>query len=85
MELYTTKAYSLLPDADEMRSNGSPHQVIVLQNESENVELEAVLSEVESFQEETGISIDSDVIDDEVMSALIEYLNTNRFLDLPVK
>jgi len=85
MDLYTTKAYSLLPDADEMRSNGCPPEVIILQNESETVELEAVLSEVESFQEESGISIDSDVIDDEVMSALIEFLNTKRFLDLPVK
>jgi hypothetical protein len=68
-----------------MRSNGCPPEVIVLQNESEAVELEAVISEVESFEEESGISIDSDVIDDQVMADLIEFLNTNRLLNLPVK
>lgn len=84
MPTFTTKEYSKLPDADEMRSNGNPVDVVVLHNESGTIELEAVQSELEEFEQETGASIDADVIDDGVMDSLIEYLNLNRLLDLPV-
>ena len=84
MQLFTTRAYSLLPDADEMRSNGAPSDAVVLCNQSSTIELEAVVAEVEAFQQEHSIEIDSDVVDDQVMSAMIEFLNTNRYLDVPV-
>jgi hypothetical protein len=81
---YTTKAYSLLPDADDMRSNGSPAETLVLFNESESIQLEAVQSEIEAFEGESGCVIDSDVIDDEVMAGLIDFLNQERLLDKPI-
>jgi DNA/RNA endonuclease YhcR with UshA esterase domain len=84
MPIFTTKEYSKLPDADEMRSNGNPVEVIVLHNESGTVELEAVQSQLEEFEQETGVSIGADVIDDGVMDSLVEYLNLNRLLDDPV-
>jgi hypothetical protein len=84
MQTFTTKAFSELPDADEMRSNGSGVEVIILQNESETIELEATLDEVETALEELQLEIDSDVIPDEVMTALIEHLNTARVLYEPV-
>jgi hypothetical protein len=47
MQTFTTKAFSDLPDADEMRSNGPGVEVMILQNESETIELEALNDEVE--------------------------------------
>jgi hypothetical protein len=84
MQTFTTKAFSELPDADEMRSNGPSDDVMILQNESNSVELEATLDEIESAAEELEIEIDSDVIPDEVMNALIEHFNSTRVLDVPI-
>ena len=84
MQTYTTKAFSELPDADEMRSNGPGVDAMVLQNESETIELEALNDEVESALEELELTIDSDTIPDEVMTSLIEHLNSSRKLDVPV-
>ena len=84
MQTFTTKAFSELPDADEMRSNGPSDEVMILQNESNSIELEATLEEVEAALEELELEIDSDVIPDEVMTALIKHLNTTRVLDMPV-
>ena len=84
MQTFTTKAFSDLPDADEMRSNGPGVEVMILQNESETIELEALNDEVESALEELELSIDSDTIPDEVMTSLIEHLNSARVLDVPV-
>jgi len=81
MQTFTTKAFSDLPDANEMRSNGPGVEVMILQNESETIELEALVEEVESALEELELEIDSDVIPDEVMSALIEHLNYARVLN----
>ena len=84
MQTFTTKAFSELPDADEMRSTGPSDDVMILQNESNSVELEATLDEIESAAEELEIEIDSDVIPDEVMNALIEHFNSTRVLDVPI-
>lgn len=84
MQTYTTKAFLELPDADEMRSNGPGADAMILQNESGTIELEATLDEVETAADELALEIDSDVIPDEVMSSLIEHLNSARALDVPV-
>jgi hypothetical protein len=84
MQTFTTKAFSELPDADEMRSNGPGMDAMILQNESGTIEVEATLDEIESAAEELEIEIDSDVIPDEVMNALIEHFNSTRVLDVPI-
>jgi hypothetical protein len=84
LQTFTTKAFSELPDADEMRSNGPGMDAMVLQNESGTIEVEATLDEIESATEELEIEIDADVIPDEVMTTLIEHLNSTRVLDGPV-
>jgi hypothetical protein len=84
MQIFTTKAFSELPDADEMRSNGPGQDALFLENKSGTVQLEATLDEVESALEQLEMEIDSDVISDEVMVSLIELLNTARQLDVPV-
>lgn len=84
MQTFTTNAFSELPDADEMRSNGPGVDAMILQNESGTIELEATLDEVETAADELALAIDSDVIPDEVMSSLIEHLNSSKVLDGPV-
>jgi hypothetical protein len=84
MQIFTTKAFSELPDADDMRSNGPGGDAMILQNESGTIELEATLDEVDASTQELELEIDSDVIPDEVMTSIIEHLNTARALDLPV-
>ncbi len=69
--------------ADDYRSNGCP-DVWCLLNESGTIELEATTEEVESALEELELEVDSDVIPDEVMTSLIEHLNSARVLDVPV-
>jgi hypothetical protein len=84
MQTFTTKAFSKLPDADEMRSNGPGGNALILQNVSATIELEATLDEVDSATAEHEIEIDADVISDEVMNIIIEHLNSSRLLDVPV-
>lgn len=83
MQTFTTKGATDLIYADDFRSNGCP-DVWVLLNESGNIELEALTEEVESALEELELEIDADVIPDEVMTSLIEHLNSTKVLDVPV-
>ena len=83
MQTFTTKGATDLLYAHDFRSNGCP-DVWVLLNESGSIELEALTEEIESAAEALEILIDSDVIPDEVMTALIERLNSQRALDVPV-
>jgi hypothetical protein len=80
MQTFTTKVFSDLPDADEMRSNGPSDEVMILQNESNSIELDATLEEIESALEDLELEIDSDDIPDGVMTDLIEHLNSTRIL-----
>jgi hypothetical protein len=83
MQTFTTKSATDLLYADDFRSNGCP-DVWCLLNESGTIELEATTEEVQSTLEELELEVDADVIPDEVMTSLIERLNSARFLDVPV-
>jgi len=83
MQTFTTKGATDLLYADDFRSTGCP-DVWCLRNESETIELEATTEEVNSVLEEQELVVDSDVIPDEVMTSLIEHLNSARVLDVPV-
>ena len=83
MQTFTTKGATDLLYADDFRSNGCP-DVWVLLNESGTIELEALTEEVESALEELDLDIEGDTIPDEVMTSLIEQLNSARALDVPV-
>lgn len=66
-----------------IESNGCP-DVWCLLNESGTIELEATTEEANSALEELELEVDADLIPDEVMTSLIEHLNSARVLDLPV-
>lgn len=83
IQTFTTKGATDLLYADDFRSNGCP-DVWCISNESGSVELEALTEEVESALEKLELDIEGDTIPDEVMTSLIEHLNSARVLDLPV-
>jgi hypothetical protein len=83
MQTFTTRGAADLLYADDFRANGCP-DVWCLQNEAGTVELEALTQEIEASLEELELEIDSDVIPDEMMTSLIEHLNTSRVLDVPI-
>jgi len=85
LRTFTTRSFSLLPDADEARSNGSSSNEVVIYDVTESVQLEATIEDIEFFEEETGIKLEnSDTIDECAMEQLIDFLNTNRMLENPV-
>lgn len=84
MNSYRTKLFSTLPDEDEIRSSGPPVDIFFVQNLSQTTELEAVVTDIEMFERESGKEIDSDTIDDNLMCQLIDFLNLNRLLEQPV-
>ena len=83
MQTFTTKGATDLLYADDFRANGCT-DVWVISNESGSLELEATTEEVEAALQELDLEIESDVISDELMNALIEQLNSARVLDVPV-
>lgn len=81
MRTFTTKSYSLLPDAEDARSNGPALNEVILCDGNEKIQLETTIEDIEAFEEDTGIKLENaDVIDASAMAQLIEYLNTNRML-----
>jgi len=83
MQTITTKGATALLYADDFRSNGCP-DVWCLLNESGTIELEALTEEIEAAAEALEIFVDSDVIPDEVMTSMIECMNSTRILDRAV-
>jgi hypothetical protein len=82
MQIFTTKSFIRLPDANEMRSNGPGREAMIIENESGTIQLEATLDEMETAIADLDLEIDAEVIPDEVMESLIEYLNTNCELEV---
>ena len=80
---FTTKEAGKLLYTDDSRSNGCP-EVCFFENESRTFEIEATISEIEAFEQEKDIQIDSDVIPDALLDDLVEFLNVNRLLDKPI-
>jgi hypothetical protein len=68
---------------DEGRSNGS-QDLWVMVNTSKTIELETTTEEIDRFQLEHGIEIDSDTVSDEVMASIIEFFNAERLLAQPI-
>jgi hypothetical protein len=83
MYSFTTNGIADRLYSDDFRSNGYPN-VWILQNESGTIELEALTEEVTTAAEFLQILLDSDVIPDDAMITLIEYLNSARLLADPI-
>jgi hypothetical protein len=74
MKSFVTKGYLLLPDADEIRSNGCL-DALVVENESKTIQLEATVKELEEFD------LDGDVIPDAVMDKVLASLSADGLVE----
>lgn len=78
MKTFTTKKAVKLV-CRELKQRGRQSDLVVVENESGTIQIEATIAEIEDFEMVGNPPIDSDVIPDELMTALLEHL---RFEDL---
>jgi hypothetical protein len=84
MNTYTTKACADLLYSDDFRSNGCP-DVFCIENVSRTVEVQATNDEIQEFQIERCIEVDSDLMADHVLNELIDFLLNKDYIAFKVK
>jgi len=56
-------------------------ELVVLENESGTIQIEATTADLEDFERLGNPPIDSDVLPDELMTALLEHLKAEELLE----
>ena len=80
MKTYTTKnAVKLV--CRELEQRGRQSDLVVVENESGTIQIEATIDEIEDFEMVGNPPIDSDVIADELMTALLGHLEAEKLLE----
>ena len=80
MKTFTTKKAVKLV-CRELEQRGRQSDLVVVENESGTVQIEATIDEIEDFEMVGNPPIDSDVIADELMTALLGHLETEKLLE----
>jgi hypothetical protein len=80
MKTFTTKEAAKLVRR-ELGQRARQLELVVIENESETIQLEATTDEVEDFEMVGNPPIDSDVIADELMTALVGHLEAEKLLE----
>ena len=81
MKTFTTKKAGKLV-CRELEQRGRQSDLVVVENESGTIQLEATIDEVEDFGRLGNPPIESDVIPDELMTALLGHLKAEELLEL---
>lgn len=84
MRTFTTKRCAELLYDDDFRSNGNP-EVVVVENASGTIKIEATNLEIGNFEAEMALPIESDVIADDIADLLVEHLNLEGHLAAPLE
>ena len=80
MKTFTTqKAVELV--CRELEQRGRQWDLVVVENESGTIQIEATIDEIEDFEMVGNPPIDSDVIADELMTALLGHLESEQLLE----
>ena len=79
MKTFTTKEAAKLVRR-ELGQRARQLELVVIENESETIQLEATTDEVEDF-ERGNTPIDSDIIADELMTVLLGHLEAENLLE----
>jgi hypothetical protein len=80
MKTYTTKnAVKLV--CRELEQRGRQSDLVVVENESGTIQIEATIDEIEDFEMVGNPPIDSDVIADELMTAILGHLEAEKLLE----
>ena len=80
MTTYTTKDAARLVRR-ELGQRARQLELAVLQKESGTIQIEATTDEIEDFEMAGNPPIDSDVIADELMTALLGHLKAEKLLE----
>jgi len=65
----------------ELEQRGRQWDLVVVENESGTIQIEATTDQIEDFEMVGNPPIDSDVIADELMTALLEHLKAEELLE----
>ena len=80
MKTFTTqKAVELV--CRELEQRGRQWDLVVVENESGTIQIEATIDEIEDFEMVGNPPIDSDVIADELMTTLFGHLEAETLLE----
>lgn len=80
MKTFTTKKAVKLV-CRELEQRGRQSDLVVVENESGTIQIEATIDEIEDFEMVGNPPIDSDVITDGLMTALLGHLEAERLLE----
>jgi hypothetical protein len=80
MKTFTTKKAVKLVRR-ELEQRGRQSDLVVVENESGTIQIEATSDEVEDFERLANTPIDSDIIADELMSSLLGHLEAEELLE----
>lgn len=80
MKTYTTKKAVKLV-CRELEQRGRQSDLVIVENESGTIQIEATIDEIEDFEMVGNPAIDSDVISDELMTALLSHLEAEKLLE----
>jgi hypothetical protein len=80
MKSYTTKDAAKLV-CRELEQRGRQWDLVVVENESGTIQIEATTDEIEDFEMVGNPPIDSDVIANDLMAKLLEHLQFEDLLE----
>lgn len=80
MKTFTTKKAGKLV-CRELEQRGRQWDLVVVENQSGTIQIEATIDEIEDFELIGNPPIDSDVIADELMTALLGHLSDEKLLE----
>ena len=80
MTTFTTKKAIKLV-CRELEQRGRQSDLVVVENESGTIQIEATTDEIEDFEMVGNPPIDSDVIADDLMAKLLEHLQFEQLLE----
>ena len=80
MKTFTTKKAGKLV-CRELEQRGRQSDLVVVENESGTIQIEATIDEIEDFEMVGNPPIDSDVIPDELMTVLLGHLVEEKLLE----
>jgi hypothetical protein len=81
MKTYTTKKAVKLVCRELEQRGGRQWDLVIVENKSGTIQIEATIDEIEDFEIVGNPPIDSDVIADELMTALLGHLEAEKLLE----
>jgi hypothetical protein len=66
----------------ELSKRERQSNLVVLENESGTLKLECTIDEIEEFERMKGTTIESDIIDDQLMDKIVEFFQYEELFEI---